>query len=69
MDSPLIPYIRILLGYLGVFLASRGVDDGIVDLISNDPALAELILGVAGGFLILVQIVWWKLAQAMNWSR
>lgn len=71
-QSEIIVLIRILLGWLGVYLASAGVPPELVHLITRDPATAEALVSVggmvAGSILAGAQILWWRLAKRFGWQ-
>ena len=72
MTGSLVVLFRILLGWLGVFLASKGLPAPLVDLLTNDPALhhtlAELFGQLIGGALMVAQLLWWRLAKRWGWT-
>ncbi len=71
-QSEIIVLARILLGWLGVYLASTGVPPELVHVVTRDPATAEALIGVGGmvvgSILAGAQILWWRLAKRFGWQ-
>lgn len=63
-----LPLIRILLGWAGIWLASRGLPPEIAHALANDPAVADAIALVLGLLLAGVQLIWWRIAKRMGWA-
>lgn len=70
--ADLVVIIRILLGWLGVYLASSGLPPEVVHLLTKDPqtvdAVANLVGLAVGSALALGQIIWWRLAKHFGWG-
>lgn len=66
-------WVRILLGWLGVYLLAKGVPQEVVDALTNDPTtqtfLVEVVSHVVGAALMGIQIVYWQLARKFGWER
>jgi hypothetical protein len=69
--ADLVVIIRILLGWIGVYLASSGLPPELVHLLTQDPqtvgAVANLAGLILGSVLAGAQIVWWRLAKRFGW--
>lgn len=72
MTGSLVVVVRILMGWLGVFLVARGLPAPLVDALANDPAmhdmLAKMVGQMIGGVLMVAQLLWWRLAKRAGWT-
>lgn len=72
MTGSLVVLVRILMGWLGVFLVAHGLPAPLVDLLANDPALHDAVAEMAGqligGALMVAQLIWWQLAKRLGWT-
>jgi len=62
------PLIRIALYIAAGYLANAGLPAELVQLVSTDPAIADLIGQAAAGLVALVGLVWWRIAKRMRWT-
>jgi hypothetical protein len=68
MMGELQPFIRIALYIAAGYLANAGLPAELVQLVSTDPAIADLIGQAAAGLVALVGLVWWRIAKRMRWT-
>jgi len=62
------PLIRIALYIAAGYLANAGLPAELVQLVSTDPAIADLIGQAAASLVALVGLVWWRIAKRMRWT-
>jgi hypothetical protein len=64
--------LRILIGWAGVYLSSKGFPPEMIQMVTSNPevvsALTGLIGQILGGVLAAGQIVWWRLAKRFGWN-
>lgn len=67
MMGELQPLIRIALYIAAGYLANAGLPVELVQLISTDPSIADLLGQAAAGLIALLTMAWWRIAKRMGW--
>lgn len=72
MTGSTVVLVRIALGWLGVWLLAQGLPQPLIDDLTNDPAVHDLLAGLAGQIigasLMGVQLLWWRVAKRVGWT-
>ncbi|WP_273688967.1 hypothetical protein [Ketogulonicigenium vulgare] len=63
-----IVWARIVLGWGGVWLISRGAPPEFVHAATQDPAVIDAVARLIGAALMGLQLVWWQIARRMGWA-
>jgi hypothetical protein len=68
MSGDLMVLVRIGLYVLGGRLLGAGLPPELVEIITNDPAFADLVGQVIGAVVVLVTALWWRIAKRLGWA-
>lgn len=66
MISELQPFIRIALYMVAGYLARAGLPQNVVDVVTTDPAFAEVIGQVLAAVIAGVTLLWWRIAKRLG---
>jgi hypothetical protein len=67
MMGELQPFIRIALYIAAGYLANAGLPAELVQLVSTDPSIADLMGQAAAGLIAVLTMAWWRIAKRMGW--
>lgn len=60
--------VRIVLYIAAGWLAGKGVPPELAHFISSDPDVLGLVSELLGGVMVLLSLLWWRLAKRFGWS-
>lgn len=72
MTGSTVVLVRIAMGWLGVWLLAQGFPQPLIDQMTKDPVVHDMLAGLAGQIigasLMGSQLLWWRVAKHVGWT-